>query len=303
MGLSMFSPRFIAVLLSGLFLTAVARAGLHYSGESQNELPSQWRGFLLDQRTLRGIGYKPAAGAPANVARAGYESAATKLEKTAHDRPMTADEWADLGAIYLRLGEAAKAVDLLRSAQRTHPNHFRIASNLGTAWQVNGDLEQAAVALQQAVRLAPGKWQKVEECQLRLVRQRQREPRGTQSLDDLFGIRYVADSGQYEAGKLAADQRKKLASEALAQAQQLALWLPADPRLLWQLAELANAHGDIRTAAAMLDGCVEFGVVVARRSTVAVAAGRAGQRPRRHPYRRCDAGQLCGIRTAHARVA
>jgi hypothetical protein len=30
--------------------------------------------------------------------------------------------------------------------------------------------------------------------------------------------------------------------------------------LLWQLAELANAHGDIRTAAAMLDSCVEFGL-------------------------------------------
>jgi hypothetical protein len=44
-------------------------------------------------------------------------------------------------------------------------------------------------------------------------------------------------------------------------AQQLALWLPADGRLLWQLAELANAQGDIRTAAAILDGCVtEFGL-------------------------------------------
>jgi hypothetical protein len=43
--------------------------------------------------------------------------------------------------------------------------------------------------------------------------------------------------------------------------QQLALWLPADGRLLWQLGELANAHGDVRTAAAILDGCVtEFAI-------------------------------------------
>jgi hypothetical protein len=43
--------------------------------------------------------------------------------------------------------------------------------------------------------------------------------------------------------------------------QQLALWLPADGRLLWQLAELANAHGDVPTAAAIFDGCVtEFGL-------------------------------------------
>jgi len=50
-------------------------------------------------------------------------------------------------------------------------------------------------------------------------------------------------------------------SDAVAVAQQLALWLPADGRLLWQLAELANAHGDIRTCAAIMEGCVtEFGM-------------------------------------------
>ncbi len=43
--------------------------------------------------------------------------------------------------------------------------------------------------------------------------------------------------------------------------QQLALWLPADGRLLWQLAELANASGDVKMAAAIMDGCVtEFGM-------------------------------------------
>jgi hypothetical protein len=43
--------------------------------------------------------------------------------------------------------------------------------------------------------------------------------------------------------------------------QQLALWLPADGRLLWQMGELANATGDVPTAAAILDGCVtEFGM-------------------------------------------
>jgi hypothetical protein len=43
--------------------------------------------------------------------------------------------------------------------------------------------------------------------------------------------------------------------------QLLALWLPHDGRVLWQLAELANAHGDVATAAAIMDGCVtEFGM-------------------------------------------
>jgi hypothetical protein len=52
-----------------------------------------------------------------------------------------------------------------------------------------------------------------------------------------------------------------LPDDAVALVQQLALWLPADGRLLWQLAELAGANGDVTTAAAILDGCVtEFGL-------------------------------------------
>jgi hypothetical protein len=280
----MSAPRVLAVIFIGLAFARPADAGLYYSGETQNELPSQWRGFLLDQRTLRAIAVKPAAGVAVNSARAAYETTAAQLEKAARDRKLSAHEQADLGAVYVRLGEAAKAVEVLRAAQRDHPNHFRIAANLGAAWQMHGDLEQAAAALQLAVRLAPGKWQKAEELHLRLVRQRQREPRGTQTLDDLFGIQFVGDSGRYETGKLAAEQAKKLPSEALAHAQQLALWLPADPRILWQLAELANAHGDVRTAAAMLEGCVEFGLrtpeLIGHRRLLRTAAETVGARPK-----------------------
>ena len=276
------APRGLVLALLGLTFVQQSEAGLYYSGETQNELPSQWRGFLLDQRMLRGIAVKPVAGAAANTGRAAYETAAANLEKAARDRKLTADEKADLGAIYVRLGEATKAVEVLRAAQRDHPNHFRIAANLGTAWQAQGDLEQAAVALQQAVKLAPGKWQKAEELHLKLVRQRQRQPRGTQILDDLFGIRYIGDSGKFEPGKLAGEQRKKLPSEALALTQQLGLCLPADPRVLWQLAELANAHGDIRTAASMMDGCVDFGLrapeLLEHRRALRGAAEPAGPR-------------------------
>src|SRR5262249_54147431 len=58
------------------------------------------------------------------------------------------------------------------------------------------------------------------------------------------------------AGKLADAERKKLPDDALAIVQQLALWMPADGRLLWQFGELCNAYGDVRSAAAALDGCV-----------------------------------------------
>ncbi len=251
-------------LLAGLlvlFAISPVQAGLHFSGEALAELPSQWRGFLLDQRSLRLVAIKPVDKNPANPARARYESEAQRLSKLAKDRPLTADESADLGAIYLRLGDVTRALEVLRPAQQAHPQHYRLTANLGTAWHYRGDLDQAAAVLRQAVQLAPGKFQKTEELHLKLVRQRARQAKDSQDLDDLFGIRYVGPEGKYAAGALAPEERKKLSVEALAQAQLLALFLPGDSRLLWQLAELANAHGDVGTAAAILDGCVtEFGL-------------------------------------------
>jgi hypothetical protein len=280
---AMAAPGRLTFVLVWITLTQSATAGLYYSGETQNELPSQWRGFLLDQRMLRAIAVKPAPGTPANPGRIAYEAAAANLEKTARERKLTPDEKADLGALWVRLGESAKAVDVLRAAVRDHPNHFRIAANLGTAWEMHGDMEQAADALQLAVKLAPGNRQKAEELHLKLVRQRQRESRGTHSLDNLFDVQYTGENGTYEPGKIAPGQLKKLPSEAPALAQQLALWLPADPRLLWQLAELANVHGDIRMAAAMMDGCVEFGLrtpeLIDHRRTLR-AADAAAPRPK-----------------------
>jgi hypothetical protein len=253
--------RSIAILLILPVCAVPSRAGLYYSGESIAELPSQWRGFLLDQRALRNLAVKPIAGVPSSPIRVQYEAALEQLEKAARERKLSADEIADLGALYVRLGDVAKAVERLRAGQREHPNHFRIAANLGTAWQLQGDLGQAASCLEQAVRLAPGKLQKAEELQQKLVRLRLGQPSTSQELDDLFGVRFEGESGQYEPGRLANTQRKKLPAEAAALAQQLALWLPADGRLLWQLAELANAHGDVKTAAAIMDGCVtEFGM-------------------------------------------
>src|SRR5712692_1751909 len=218
--------RTVAVLLALFGLTKAGRAGLYYSGEQIDELPSQWRGFLLDQRALRTVAVKPSATTPASPLRLQYQEALSKLEKAGRERKLNADELADQGALYVRLGQPVKAVELLRTAQRDYPKHFRIIANLGTAWQLQGDLQQAVAWLEQAVRLAPGKLQKAEEYQLKLVRLRQRESAPAQDLDELFGIRFVSAAGKYEPGKLAVVEQKKLPSDAAALAQQLALWLP-----------------------------------------------------------------------------
>ncbi len=232
-------------------------AGVHYSGETFRELPAQWRGFLPDHRILRAVGATTNNSLPVPPMRDGYSDAVLKLESLGKSRALTADEAADLGGLFIRLGQPQKAVNGLRVAARLHPDHFRLAANLGTAWQLSGDLTQAALALEDAVRLAPASFKEAESLHLKLVRERATDgKRPALLLDNLFGVNYVGETGKPEPGTIAASEKKKLPANAVALVQQLALWLPNDGRLLWQLGELANAFGDVRTAANLLDGCV-----------------------------------------------
>ncbi|MSR53040.1 MAG: DUF3299 domain-containing protein [Gemmataceae bacterium] len=255
-----------------LILPVVCQAGLHYSAETVAELPSQWRGFLLDHRALRNIGMPPAAGAELHLLREQYVESANKLEAIAKKQALTADEAADLGALHVRLGRPGKAIEVLRKAQRDYPSHFRSAANLGTAWQIQGDLNEASRSLQEAVKLAPGRWKPLEEAHLKLVRLRLKDTKNALSPDDLFGIPVDPTT------------RKKLPGDDLAIVQQLALWMPGDGRLLWLLGELANAHGDVRTAAAIMEGVVsEFALTTpearAKRKLFRAAADEIGKLP------------------------
>src|SRR3954463_8137136 len=112
---------FVRVLAVVLLAPALARAGLYYSGETVADLPSRWGGYLLDHRALLLIARKPTKDNPTSPLRVRYAQEADRLAKK--DK-LTADEAADLGALYLRLGVPAKAVAVLRTAQRANATHF-----------------------------------------------------------------------------------------------------------------------------------------------------------------------------------
>jgi len=251
--------RWMFGLLLAASLVATSDAGVYCTQETLAELPSQWRGFLLDQRLLRLAAVPPKAEQAANPVRQRYTQEVATLRKAIGDKALTADQAADLGALYLRLGDTNRALEVLLPAQREHGEHFRLAANLGTALHRAGELQRAREVLRDAVRLAPAKYRGAEELHLRLVDLRLREQRSGQrvtALDDLFGVRYQAADGSYKPGEVDPAERKKLPADAVARVQLLALALPDDARLLWQLAELAAVHGDVVLAASMLDGCV-----------------------------------------------
>ncbi|MBY0460929.1 MAG: hypothetical protein K2V38_26720 [Gemmataceae bacterium] len=283
-------PALLALLL--VFAPAPARAGLHYSGEQFSELPSRPSGFLTDHRALRAAGYERPDGLPSPL-RDDYLAALGRLEKLAKTRALTPDEIADLGALHIRLGQPDKALNVLAPAVRKSPEHFRIAANLGTAFQLAGDLERAATQLEEAARLAPEKLKPFEQAHLRLVKLRLKEGKEANrftAVDDLFGVKYVGAKGAPEAGKIAEAELKKLPADALVTTQQLMLWLPADSRLLWQFGELCNALGDVRSAAAVLDGCVtEFNLASPdlrqRRLLYRAAADELAQQPEDEQHR------------------
>src|SRR6478672_6156612 len=82
-------------LVVALAIAAPAQAGLYYSSEQIADLPAQWRGFLPDHRTLRML----AAPKSTSPLRDAYVADRDRLVKLAVERPLTADEAADLGAL------------------------------------------------------------------------------------------------------------------------------------------------------------------------------------------------------------
>src|SRR5258708_16311313 len=95
-----------------LIASTLAQAGLYYSGEKYASLPSQWRGFLLDHRALRNIAVKPRVDSEASPLRQRYLQEAKALQARMDKDKLGADDSADLGALYIPLGHAHRAVQL-----------------------------------------------------------------------------------------------------------------------------------------------------------------------------------------------
>lgn len=200
-------------------------------------------------------------------ARKDYLERRDALERKHRRGTLSPEEAVDLSAYLIRLKQYDAAVELLNplARDRGRDNYF-VISNLITAHFLNGQLPLASAYLFQVEKSRPPAQGTINQVQAdwfarvdpyfwKLIKLRRHEGRSAPTPDDLFGVRFVGDSGQYEPGQLAAAERAKLPKDALAIVQQLVLWLPDDTRLYWLLGELLNAQGDVADANTVLDEC------------------------------------------------
>lgn len=243
----------VAVLLC--LFTSHLHATIHYSGEKYANLPSSWKGFLADHRMMRVASIPASPKTPPSLLRLEYQAAVDRLLTDKKQRSLKATELADLGALYLRLGQIDAAIDVLRPATTRFPGDFALQANLGSAWHLAGNWAEAAEHLRQAVKLAPPELKPLEALHLKLVLLRMRQP-SSNGLEPLFDLRFTTKEGQHRLGRITAEERDKLPKDMVALSQQLALSFPNDGKLLWHLGEQAVLFGDLANSSMILDICV-----------------------------------------------
>ena len=186
-----------------------------------------------------------------------------------------------LAADFIRIGHTAEAVNLLEARTRDRIPDYLALVTLAHAHAARGEWSEAirvhglAILDAEPPSLLPGataeqtRWLvKLERDYyarwLRLRHQESllREPPEEQNVYSLFpaksdatSLKFVNEAGQYEPGNLAAVEKAKLPVDAIAIVQQLLLWSPDDTRMLWLLAEIYTANGQLREADQIFDQC------------------------------------------------
>lgn len=265
--------RCVLACVGAILCILPARAGLFLPEESIDFVSKDGKTVALtfDQFRLKlgdVVGIAARLATPTRP-REQYLARARELED--RRRRLTTDELNVLGAYYYRLNEFDKAFAVLIDATQKDRRNFVAYSHLTLNFFAQGDLVQARRYSDAAPRpkslpgfsSAHSAWllRADEFCHKLLIsrgkEQRQKIPLADIPLDDLFGVQFVGENGEYEAGRIASSQREKLPDDAIAIVQQLLLWMPGDSRLLWLLAELYNATGETGNAATLMNECMD----------------------------------------------
>lgn len=339
----MYIQRLIPFTILLLFVCGqTGQAGVYWPAEQKEEILSPVYGLfhetLLKFKLLRFKSNQVPNITGSNFFTFQANTTARLLPLTRPDS-MTAEDFLNVSAFLLHLGNYGEAIEVLKKGQTVFPDNPLILSNLGAAYQHAAEMEKEGYKWDLAflsLRNADKKWPKrfmdltpeqaaffqqigwgeevtpqlltgtggliasslgqgpllstaylftgfstpkydfyrlAESYHLKLVENRRTEKGSIDSVDPLFGkktapLKFVGPSGQYEPGKLANAELKKLPDQsvdkAIAIVEQLLIWLPNDNRLYWQLGELLNASGNSTTAKEIFEYLVQNPINPAR---------------------------------------
>jgi hypothetical protein len=262
-----------------LWAPAKAQAGLYNTSEPSDATldPTYVERFHNHLLILRSLGMDKVE--YDNPMRRRYLLQA-ELAKRGATANLSVEQKINLSDVLIRRRRADEAAELLRPFDGQRDN-LLLQANLATAHQMSGQMDRAKYTLDYVLKAWPEEWEKLspeqqksllrigweeniyrhmraaETYHLLLLKLRAREKflktANAEQLDDLFGVRYVGESGEFEPGTIAAKERKKLPYNAVDIVQQLINWMPYDDRLYWQLGELMNAQGNMKAARMIFD--------------------------------------------------
>lgn len=170
----------------------------------------------------------------------------------------------DYSIALMYLGRSKEAVELLKRLEREQPGHYFIAANLGTAYELAGDNEDAAHWIAEGIRRNPESHEGTEWLHLKIL-----EAKIAQEKDpEYFKKHSVLDLRPETAGSGILIEEQKLSPEQIAEAIQHQLTervqfvKPPDAAvagLLFDYAAIEAATGTLESAEKILRVAIDYG--------------------------------------------
>ncbi|HEV3028936.1 MAG TPA: hypothetical protein VG457_15260 [Planctomycetota bacterium] len=151
----------------------------------------------------------------------------------------------DYAAALVHRGESRKAVEILESVEAGHPGEYVVAANLGTAYELSGDLVQAHHWIQEGIRRNPRSHEGTEWLHLRILEARQalaQNPSWLRS-HSVLGLDFGRDASPQAPRswpKGAHDAEDVITALAYQLHERLAFVPPPDPLVGGMIADLAD---------------------------------------------------------------
>jgi tetratricopeptide (TPR) repeat protein len=100
----------------------------------------------------------------------------------------------DYGAILIYLGRLDQAIDLYRRIERQQPNLYATAANIGTAFELSGQLDSAYAYIAKAIRINPDSHKSSEWIHLKILEARKTRLKNSDNTASILGLDF-GDSG------------------------------------------------------------------------------------------------------------